>query len=71
MSTGSRLKSALAATPLIAVYTLLAAMTLLSGVGYLADRWLGTFPLLALAGFVVGTIIGVRESRRNKDRVSD
>lgn len=43
---------------------LLAAILVGAGLGYLADRYLGTFPYLLIVGFVLGVITGFRNAFR-------
>ncbi len=38
---------------------LVAALAIGVGLGYLADRWLGTLPLMSLLGFVFGSAAGI------------
>jgi F0F1-type ATP synthase assembly protein I len=53
------------AGPIIgASYTLIGAILLLGGLGYLADSWLGTEPWLLLLGLVLGLVIGFYELAR-------
>ena len=47
-----------------ASYTLLGAIVLLGGVGYLLDRWRGTLPLFFLIGLFLGLIVGFVELAR-------
>jgi F0F1-type ATP synthase assembly protein I len=42
-------------------YTLLGAIILLGGIGYVVDRWLGTSPWLLLAGLLLGLVVGFYE----------
>lgn len=43
-------------------YTLIAAILLLGGVGYMVDRWVGTAsPWFLLAGMLVGLVVGFYE----------
>ena len=42
-------------------YTLIGAILLLAGVGYLVDRWAGTAPGFMLAGLLVGLVVGFYE----------
>jgi F0F1-type ATP synthase assembly protein I len=50
------------AGPAIAAsYTLIGAIVLCGGIGYLADRWLGTAPSLVIAGLLLGVIVGLYE----------
>ena len=44
-----------------ASYTLLGAILLLGGCGYLLDRWQGTVPLFLLLGLFLGLVIGFYE----------
>ena len=41
-----------------AAYTLTGGILLLGGLGYAADRWLGTSPWFFLTGLVVGILAG-------------
>ncbi len=47
-----------------ASYTLIGAILLLGGLGYLADAWLGTEPWLLLAGLLLGLVVGFYELAR-------
>lgn len=44
-----------------ASYTLIGAILLLGGIGYLIDRWQGTSPWFLLAGLMLGMIVGFYE----------
>lgn len=44
-----------------AAITLFAAVASFCGIGYLADRWLGTQPWLLVAGIVLGSAVGLYE----------
>jgi F0F1-type ATP synthase assembly protein I len=44
-----------------ASYTLIGAILLLGGLGYLADQWRGTSPWLLLAGLLIGVAVGFYE----------
>jgi F0F1-type ATP synthase assembly protein I len=44
-----------------ASYTLIGAILLLGGIGYLIDRWQGTSPWFLLAGLMLGLIVGFYE----------
>lgn len=44
-----------------ASYSLIGAILLLGGGGYLVDRWLGTAPWGLLAGLLVGIVVGFYE----------
>ena len=39
-------------------YTLIGAILLLGGVGYLVDQWAGTTPWFLLTGLLVGLVVG-------------
>ncbi len=39
-------------------YTLIGAILLLGGVGYLVDRWADTSPWFLLTGLLVGLVVG-------------
>ena len=41
-----------------ASYTLIGAIVLFGGVGYLVDRWGGTAPWFLLAGLLLGLVVG-------------
>ena len=41
-----------------ASYTLIGAIILLGGLGYVVDRWRGTSPWFLLAGLLLGLIVG-------------
>ena len=45
-------------------YTLIGAILLLGGVGYLIDRWTGTAPWFLLGGLSTGLIVGFYELAR-------
>jgi F0F1-type ATP synthase assembly protein I len=44
-----------------ASYTLVGAILLLGGIGYMIDRWRGTEPWFLLSGLLLGIIIGFNE----------
>lgn len=44
-----------------ASYTLIGAIILLGGLGYLVDRWLGSAPWGLLAGLLLGIVVGFYE----------
>jgi F0F1-type ATP synthase assembly protein I len=44
-----------------ASYTLIGAIVVLGGLGYLADGWLGTSPWLLLLGLFLGLVVGFYE----------
>jgi ATP synthase protein I len=44
-----------------AAFTLFASVASLCGMGWLADRWLGTSPWLMVAGLVLGAAVGFYE----------
>jgi len=44
-----------------ASYTLISAVLLLGGLGYLLDWWRGTSPWFLLAGLLLGLIVGFYE----------
>jgi F0F1-type ATP synthase assembly protein I len=44
-----------------ASYTLVGAILLLGGIGYLLDRWRGTAPWFLLTGLLLGMIVGFYE----------
>ena len=54
----------------IARYTLTGGILLLGGLGYVADRWLGTSPWLLISGLVLGIVVGfyalIMASRRGQ-----
>lgn len=47
-----------------ASYSLIGAILLLGGLGYLADSWLGTEPWLLLLGLLLGLVVGFYELAR-------
>ena len=47
-----------------AAYTLIGAIVLLGGIGYLCDRWLGTEPWLLVLGLLAGIVVGFYELAR-------
>ena len=47
-----------------ASYSLIGAIILLGGLGYLGDRWLGTEPWLLVAGLLLGIVVGFYELAR-------
>ncbi|HQX80936.1 MAG TPA: AtpZ/AtpI family protein [Vicinamibacterales bacterium] len=53
-----------------ASYTLTGGILLLGGLGYVADRWLGTSPWLLISGLVLGIVVGfyalIMASRRGQ-----
>jgi F0F1-type ATP synthase assembly protein I len=42
----------------LASYTLIGAIILLGGIGYVVDRWRGTSPWFLLVGLLLGLIVG-------------
>jgi ATP synthase protein I len=44
-----------------ASYTLIGGIILLGGLGYWADRWLGTEPWLLVTGLLLGIVVGFYE----------
>lgn len=44
-----------------ASYSLIGALLLLGGIGYLVDRWQGTEPWGLLAGLAAGVVVGFYE----------
>ena len=46
---------------LVASYTLIGAIILLGGIGYIVDRWRGTSPWFLLGGLLLGLIVGFYE----------
>jgi hypothetical protein len=44
-----------------ASYTLIGAIVLLGGVGFLLDRWLGTLPVFLIGGLLLGIAVGFYE----------
>ena len=49
---------------LVASYTLIGAIILLGGIGYMVDRWQGTSPWFLLGGLLLGLIVGFYELAR-------
>lgn len=47
-----------------ASYTLIGAIVLLGGAGYVGDRWFGTEPWLLLIGLLLGIVVGFYELAR-------
>lgn len=47
-----------------ASYTLIGAIVVLGGLGYVADGWLGTGPWLLLLGLLLGLVVGFYELAR-------
>ena len=47
-----------------ASYTLICAILLLGGIGFLVDRWQGTSPWFLLTGLSLGIIVGFYELAR-------
>jgi F0F1-type ATP synthase assembly protein I len=45
----------------VAGYTLIGAIILLGGLGYVVDEWLQTSPWCLLAGLLVGLVVGFYE----------
>jgi F0F1-type ATP synthase assembly protein I len=41
-----------------ASYTLIGAILLLGGIGYLADQWRGTSPWFLVGGLMLGLVVG-------------
>lgn len=54
-----------------AAFTLFASVASLCGVGWLADRWLGTAPWLMVVGLVLGAVVGFYEFIRLTSMISD
>jgi ATP synthase protein I len=44
-----------------ASYSLIGAIVLLGGAGYLLDGWLGTGPWMAVGGLLLGIVVGFYE----------
>jgi F0F1-type ATP synthase assembly protein I len=44
-----------------ASYTLVGAIILLGGIGYLVDSWQGTSPWFLLTGLILGVVVGFWE----------
>ncbi len=44
-----------------ASYTLIGAILLLGGIGYLTDRWLGVSPWFLVGGLLLGLVVGFYE----------
>jgi F0F1-type ATP synthase assembly protein I len=44
-----------------ASYTLVGAIILLGGIGYVVDRWWGTSPWFLLVGLLMGIVVGLYE----------
>jgi ATP synthase protein I len=53
-----------AGTVAAASYSLIGAIILLGGLGYLGDRWLGTEPWLLVTGLLLGIVVGFYELAR-------
>jgi ATP synthase protein I len=53
-----------AGSAMIASYTLIGSILLLGGIGFVADRWLGTSPWCLLIGLLIGMIVGFYELAR-------
>lgn len=47
-----------------ASYALIGAIIMLGGIGYFADRWLGTEPWLLIGGLLLGIVVGFYELAR-------
>ncbi len=47
-----------------ASYTLIGAILLLGGLGFVVDRWLGTAPWFLLVGLLLGIVVGFYELAR-------
>lgn len=60
LQTSLRASGAAAAT----AYTLIGAIVLFGGIGYLCDRWLGTAPWLLVLGLFAGIVVGFYELAR-------
>jgi ATP synthase protein I len=41
-----------------AIFSLVAAVIVMLGVGWVLDRWLGTTPWLLVGGIVLGSVVG-------------
>ena len=62
LSVKSLQESATQAGPAMAAsYTLVGAIIVLGGLGYVVDRWRGTAPWFLVTGLVVGVVIGFYE----------
>jgi len=46
---------------MMAGYTLIGAILLLGGIGYLIDQWMQTSPWLLLIGLLAGVVVGFYE----------
>ena len=46
---------------MMAGYTLIGAILLLGGIGYLIDHWMQTSPWLLLVGLLAGVVVGFYE----------
>ena len=46
---------------MMAGYTLIGAILLLGGIGYLIDQWMQTSPWLLLVGLLAGVVVGFYE----------
>jgi F0F1-type ATP synthase assembly protein I len=44
-----------------ASYALIGAIVLFGGIGYAVDRWQGTAPWFAVAGLLLGVVVGMYE----------
>jgi ATP synthase protein I len=53
-----------------AALALFFSVATLLGVGWLLDRWLGTYPWLMVAGIVVGSALGLYEFVRITSKLS-
>lgn len=49
---------------MVAGYTLIAALLLCGGTGFVLDRWLGTSPWLLVGGLIAGLVVGFFELAR-------
>ncbi len=47
-----------------ASYTLIGSVLLLTLLGYFADRWLGSSPILMIIGIILGLVVGLYEIAR-------
>ena len=45
----------------VASYTLIGAIVILGGLGYVLDQWRGTSPWLFLGGMLLGVVVGFYE----------
>lgn len=54
-----------------ASYTLIGAVIILGALGYFADKWLNTEPILLIIGLILGVIVGFYELAKTVFKAKD